>query len=350
MVPRSYSPRSPVWSPNFPPTELPPVPLSDFSSEKFVEEPDALVCTSDGVDLYAHQSILKLASSELRQKVESAALLPRSGGRVCVPFARTGSAVRTLLKYIYPHTTVNIESFEELLDGLDMAKKYKVDGLREMLRGLMRMEGSCVNLRVDPMRAYGIACTYGLEEEAKLAARLAVGKVDFRKQRSTEAGSSDGMDADSAGVLQELHQKGVSLEHAFLLMQKQLSWECALTDVLLRSSHPDSILFLEKEEALVLVCGDCEAKAAHPQHVIDRYDFPVGLVEWQRIWAERVHSLLLSRPFDECRDLFRPECVVEIWDQGCEECMVRLMRNYDELDDWLSRVWRALNRNWLRIF
>lgn len=313
---------------------------------------DVLICTSDGVDLYAHELILKLVSPEIREKLRTASLRPGAEERLCVAFARTGSVTRILLEHIYPHTTVQIKDFDALGEGLDVARTYEVGGLSELLKGMMRIEGSSVHVSADPVRAYSIARTYGMGEEARMAARLAVGKVDFRKQRQSNIGDSDHMDTDggSGGALEELQQRGVGIEHAYALMQKQFAWECVLTDVLLRTSHPDSSLFLTEEEAAVLVCADCRAKITRAPHDTGRYDSPVGLVEWQRTWAERVHSLLLCTPFEECRDLFRPGCVVEIWDQGCEGCMVRLMKSQDLFDDWMSRVWRVLRRSWLTIF
>lgn len=349
--PHSYSPRSPVWSPHYqstellPPVQEPPQPLpilKGFSHDLFIPgcRADILICTSDDVDLYAHESVLKLVSPEIREKLQTTSYRPGAGERLCVAFARNGSAIRILLEYIYPHTAVQIKDFKALDEGLDVARTYEVGGLRKLLRGLMRMEGSSVHVSADPVRAYSIACTYGLGEEARMAARLAVGKVDFRKQRQPDVGDSDRMDTDegSGGALQELQQRGVSTEHAFALMQKQFAWECVLTDVLLRTSHPYNTLFLNEQEEVSLVCIDCQG------------GFPGGLVEWQRIWAERVHSFLLCTPFEECTDLFRPRCVAEIWDRGCEKCMVRLMRNQELFDDWMSRVWRVLRRSWLSIF
>ncbi|KAG9076054.1 hypothetical protein FS749_012218, partial [Ceratobasidium sp. UAMH 11750] len=187
-----YSPTSPspsfVFSPRTP--EWVPAELQDFEHPNFLRfgrpNADLAIHTRDSQTLYAHRVMLLFASSSLESLVLSAIT-----GEIHLQDESSG-AVRSLLEWVYPHTSMNIANFGALDAALSIAKKYQLDAMRDALRFMLRQPGSPINFRKDPIRAYSIATAHGLTSDAQEAARLAVGAVDFRQ----------------AGLLEELMEGG----------------------------------------------------------------------------------------------------------------------------------------------
>ncbi|KAG8736788.1 hypothetical protein FRC10_008950 [Ceratobasidium sp. 414] len=311
-----------------PPPSAPPHRLQDFEHTNFLpgHPADLLITTRDLTVLLAHQAMLSFASDKLAGLVK----FGQSGRALSIHLDEPSGAVRTMLEWIYPHTSMHVGDFDALDTALAISKTYDLGTMHDALRGLLDQSNSPVHVSVDPIRAYSLAIIHGLTSHAREAARLAVGKVDFRKE----------------GLLEEFTKSGVSVECAFRLAQKQFAWECALADVLLRTSVPGDKMVLTEEESQVLVCGECASCAPGREDA----EGPLGMVGWQRIWAEKVYERLICTPLDECAYLFRPDYIPRIWREGCERCLVRLMGNQDMLDDWMSRVCRVLNRQWIDIF
>ncbi|KAG8736785.1 hypothetical protein FRC10_008947 [Ceratobasidium sp. 414] len=297
--------------------------MVDFKHSNFLlgRPADLIVHTRDLETFFAHRVVLAFTSEKLASLVRVS-----TNGAIYFPEEPSG-AVCSLLEWIYPHTSMRIANFGALDAALSIAKKYQLDAMRDALQSMLRQPDSPVNLRKDPILAYSIATTHGLTSDAQEAARLAVGAVDFRRPR----------------VLEELTERGVSVECAFRLVQKQFAWECALADGLLRTSTSSGgNLILEEREWKRLVCAECTSWAEDAG--------PMGMVQWQRNWAERVYERLLCTPLEDCVYLFRSDYVTRVWNGGCERCMIRLMRDQDMLDAWISRVWKMVNRKWEEIF
>ncbi|KAG9073703.1 hypothetical protein FRC06_011194 [Ceratobasidium sp. 370] len=317
-----FSPRSCIFSPGTP--EWIPAELKDFEHPYFLMrrlKADLAIHTRDSQTLFAHRVMLSFASDKLESLVHAAV-----AGVVHLQDEPSG-AVRALLEWVYPHTSMHIANFGALDAALSIAKKYQLDAMRDALRSMLRQPKSPVNIRKDPILAYSVATAHGLSLDAQEAARLAVGVVDFRRM----------------GVLEELTGRGVSVESAFRLAQGQFAWECALADGLLRTSTSSGeALILEEREWKRLVCAECASW--------DEDEGPTGMVQWQRNWAERAYERLICTPLEDCAYLFRPDYATRVWNEGCERCMIRLMLDQDTLDDWMSRVWHMMNRKWEEIF
>ncbi|KAG8755162.1 hypothetical protein FRC12_010967 [Ceratobasidium sp. 428] len=283
---------------------------------------DLCITTRDPVVFLAHRAILAFASDKLAQAVGSHTL----GGLMPVHLPESPKAVRAMLEWIYPHTSMRIEDFDTLEAALLISQKYDLDAMREGLHNLL----STVFLHKDPIRAYSLATTHGFTVVSRKAAHLSLGKVDFRRE----------------GMLEELKAGGVSVECAFRLVQYQFAWESVLADVLLRTCSVGGEMLLTEEESGLLVCGECASRALGREDA----EGPVEVVGWQRLWAERVYLRMICTPFEECDYLFCPDYLSRIWDEGCGQCMVRLMQSQDALDDWLSRVRRVLNKRWVDIY
>ncbi|KAG8697698.1 hypothetical protein FRC09_007705 [Ceratobasidium sp. 395] len=284
---------------------------------------DLRITTRGPVVFLAHSAILAFASDKLAHVVGSHL---NFGGLTPVHLHESPEAVRAVLEWVYPHTSMRIEDFDTLEVALNISNKYDLDAMHSVLRDLLLT----VFLHKDPIRVYSLATTHGFTALAREAARLSLGKVDFRRE----------------GMLEELKAGGVSVECAFRLVQYQFAWESALADVLLRTCSVGGEMLLTEEESGLLVCGECASRALGWEDA----EGPLEVVGWQRLWAERVYLRLICTPFEECDDLFCPDYLSRVWDEGCEQCMVRLMRSQDALDDWLSRVRRVLSKRWTDIY
>ncbi|KAG9119502.1 hypothetical protein FRC07_005448 [Ceratobasidium sp. 392] len=273
---------------------------------------DLRIITRDHTVFLAQRAVLSFASDKLACLAYSHNL----GGLTPIHLDEPTCAVRAMLEWIYPHTSMHIEDFDTLDAAFTISKTYDLDAMRRVLRDLLNQPDSLVNMRADPIRAYSLATSHGFIANAREAAQLAVGRVDFRKE----------------WMLDELKERGVSVECAFRLVQYQFAWESALADVLLRLAGDE--MGLGEEERKVLACSECVT----------------GVTVWQRAWGERVYLKLICTPFEECDYLFRPGYLTRIWDEGCEQCMVKIMRNQEALDDWLSRVHKVLRRKWEDIY
>ncbi|KAG9088262.1 hypothetical protein FS749_002319 [Ceratobasidium sp. UAMH 11750] len=322
-LPPTFAPDSPMLVVLPPYLWCPPFESEDFECLDFLPGylADLAIHTRDSKTLFAHRAVLAFASGPLANLIHAS-----PNGMISFGGESSG-AVRALLEWVYPHTSMRIADFDALDGALGMAEKYQLGAMRDALRGLVYQPSSAVNIRLHPVQAYGIAISHGFTSEAREAARLAVGKVDFRRE----------------GVLEELKSMGVGAEGAFRLMQRQLAWESVLADVLLGSSRPScSELILEEREWNALVCPKCASW--------DEDNGPTEMVQWQRIWAEKVYERLVCTPLQDCAYVFRPDYVTRSWSEGCERCMIRLMRNQGVLDDWMGRVWEVLNQKWDGIF
>ncbi|KAG8713269.1 hypothetical protein FRC09_018909 [Ceratobasidium sp. 395] len=312
--PDSYwMPRSPAYSPRSPD-------VSQCDLE--YTEGDLCIFTQDRTKFVVYRTLLELASIKLAHLVKTS-----FNDRVELWDDESPRAFRALLDWIYPQKLMHIPDYDTLYEALAIAKRYHLGAMRDALRSLLTQPDSAVNICNNPIRAYSIATTHALPSEARKAAQLALGKVDFRRD----------------GALDDLKSRGVSVECAFKLAQRQFAWECALADCLLRANTVNGEeLVLEEKEWKLLVCAECVSW--------DEADRPAGLVGWQRSWIERVYERLICTPLDDCAYMFRPEYVTRVWDEGCERCMVRLMRHQRVLDGWMQKMWEMLESKWAAIF
>ncbi|KAG8778246.1 hypothetical protein FRC12_025081 [Ceratobasidium sp. 428] len=320
------TPSSPAWTGStvdYTPPHSPCIPNLPraLQLDRWFSEGDLTIHAQDGRVFMADRAILELPSKRLADLVKAAI-------NNTLYLSESSGAIRALLSWAYPQKTMHIEDFDTLDEALTIAKRYRLGPMLDALRSLLTQPDSPVHMRIDPVRAYHIAVTHDLMSEAPSAAMLAVGKIDFR----------------DASVLDELKFRGrVSVECAFKLAQRQLAWECALTDCLLRTTtESGEKMILEEGEWKELVCAECVSW--------DEADGPSGLVEWQRNWAEKVFERLIHTPFEDCAHMFRPEYMTHVWSWGCERCMIRLMRNQNVLDAWMRKVWELLDSKWTAIF
>jgi len=129
-------------------------------------------------EIRAHRCVLTAASPFFRDmfSLPQPPSLPSTSSDdahiPCIPVSETHEIFTTLLCYVYPIPRPAIDSLEQLATLLGAALKYDfvtaVEALREMLVS-PRFLKEC------PLRVYGIACSFDLQEEAQIASRYTLG-------------------------------------------------------------------------------------------------------------------------------------------------------------------------------
>lgn len=139
---------------------------------------DVILVTGGGypTEIRAHRCVLTAASPFFRDVFSlpqppslpsyspstSDAHIPR------IPIPETREVFTKLLSYVYPIPRPIISSLDELSCLLAAALKYDFITAVEALRGMLVSPGY---LKENPLRVYGIASSFDLEEEAKIASR-----------------------------------------------------------------------------------------------------------------------------------------------------------------------------------
>jgi hypothetical protein len=122
-------------------------------------------------DFRVHKLILTLASPTFKDMFGLPQ--PTDAPRVDVDVVEVTDPPRALdlvLTLIYPLPPPNVDSLDLLLEGLLLADKYNIEGVRAELR--LRLTNF---LQENPLRVYAIASKFGFEEEAEAASSLTTG-------------------------------------------------------------------------------------------------------------------------------------------------------------------------------
>ncbi|KAI0366975.1 hypothetical protein BV20DRAFT_609555 [Pilatotrama ljubarskyi] len=133
------------------------------------DDADLIVRTSDNVDFHVHRLILSLASPVF------AAMLtfPQPPGtdpqRPVVDLLEDSETLDVFFRVLYPLTDPEERCFPLIRKVLAAAMKYEASAVIASMR---RAFPSLV--KDDPPRVFAIACLFGMEEEAKVAAKEAV--------------------------------------------------------------------------------------------------------------------------------------------------------------------------------
>ena len=134
---------------------------------------DIVLRSSNGFDFRVYKSILAKASPVFEGMFTlplppPSAVPPEeySNGLHVVKLTESTEALDALLRFCYPVREPTLSSIEKTLEVFHAARKYDIDeGImwaREKLTGFASKE---------PIRVYAIACRYGWENEARIAAK-----------------------------------------------------------------------------------------------------------------------------------------------------------------------------------
>ncbi|KAG8742048.1 hypothetical protein FRC10_002074 [Ceratobasidium sp. 414] len=252
-----------------PPTECPPV------NEGFRSGGDVVLCSLDGVEFSAHSVVLSLASPVLAHMFCNAAK------QAVINFAESSKMLSFMLKSIYPRSPPPIPSFEILEQGLHLADKYQLEGMKLRLLKELTVKGSPISVFSDPLRALAFATTHDLKDEAALAASIASESYDFHKPKN----------------LIKLAETMPSIAPVVKMVGMPSARTSILIDVLFQF-HRQPMVLSQQEcfEFLCLICDKIYYNKA-------RYGAP----EWQARWAHWVFQELNTREISDAGEVFTVE-------------------------------------------
>ncbi|KAI0642134.1 hypothetical protein C8Q79DRAFT_929621 [Trametes meyenii] len=135
------------------------------------EDADIVIRSSDNVEFHVHRIILSLASPVFAAMLT----LPQPPGdnptRPVVDVSEDSETFGIFLQMCYPLEEPRLTSFPLIRKVLACAVKYEAPRVLSSMKIALTRPGL---LEEDPLRVFALACYFGLEEEAALAAEKAV--------------------------------------------------------------------------------------------------------------------------------------------------------------------------------
>lgn len=135
---------------------------------------DFILRSCDGVDFPVHRSILAVASPVFKDMLTLGDAAPdemNNGLPVCTTITEDNVALRTLLRFCYPREHPTALSLDEVIPALAAAFKYQMEGTQAMAALKTQLTA---HAPTDTLRVFVVAVRYGLEDEARIAARAAL--------------------------------------------------------------------------------------------------------------------------------------------------------------------------------
>ena len=136
---------------------------------------DMILRSSDNVDFRTFKVLLSLASPVFEDMFD----LPQPGpdmngegmkdGLPVVSISERSKVIEMMLKLLHPKCSLSLDSTDDILEILEMSKKYDMEGVTERARDYARRVLPRVGAD-DPIRAYVAASRLGLDDEVTRAA------------------------------------------------------------------------------------------------------------------------------------------------------------------------------------
>ncbi|KAJ8516593.1 hypothetical protein ONZ45_g6110 [Pleurotus djamor] len=175
------------------------------------------------VDFRIYRALLILSSPlfadllSLPQPSEPGASDEMSEGSHVIPMSESAETIQRLLPFVYPRSVEipRMETLEELQAVLHVAAKYEMKEVQQCLGEILV---SPRFVEVDPMRVFAIACRYGLQQPARLAAKHTL-RLSLPERRYVSE-----MEHISAGNLQRLVEYYFACSSVAAGVAKDFSW------------------------------------------------------------------------------------------------------------------------------
>ena len=148
-----------------------PATIRKFGAPFERKDADLILRSSDHVDFHVHRLILSLASPVFETMFSLPQPLNVDSAPRVVDVTETSETLKTFLLILYPVKTRALLSLTHVRDALEVARKYDAEKATNVLR-LELVHPRF--LEPHPLRVFAIACLFGLEAEAKIAAEKAV--------------------------------------------------------------------------------------------------------------------------------------------------------------------------------
>lgn len=140
---------------------------------------DVILLSSDGIYFKCFKLLLSFASSSffegmfsLPQPTDAISSQSNShDGLAIIPVSEPSSVLDLLLRFCYPITVIDqptVGTLDDVVAVLEASRKYGMDRVEKCVLEIL-VEPRFV--KQEPMRVYGIACRFRLDDEARIAAR-----------------------------------------------------------------------------------------------------------------------------------------------------------------------------------
>ncbi|KAG8686885.1 hypothetical protein FRC09_013861 [Ceratobasidium sp. 395] len=249
--------------------------VDSFVNNEFGTDGDIILRSLDGIEFKVHSLFLSHASPVLGHMFCSGT------PQTVVNVAETSEILRLILQFIYPGSPPPIPSFEILEQGLHVADKYQLEGMKTHLRERLSLKGSPVSVFSDPLHALAFCTVHDFTAEAALAASVASESRDFHKVKD----------------LVEVIKAMPSIAPVVKMIGMPSARTSILIDVLFQFHRRPMMLY--QEDCYNFLCDKCDNiyfKKA-------RYGAP----EWQARWAHWVFQELNTRRISDCSEIFTVE-------------------------------------------
>lgn len=136
---------------------------------------DVIIRSSDGAEYRMSKTLLAQSSPffaqmlSLPQPVNVHAEDEQKNGLPVIPVTEPAKVLDLLLQFCIPRAPPKLEDFTAVANVLEGAKKYQIEWAFDTACGALQRLA-----KAEPVRAYAVACQYGLEREARRAAWFAL--------------------------------------------------------------------------------------------------------------------------------------------------------------------------------
>jgi hypothetical protein len=137
-------------------------------------EADVIIRSSNNIDFYVSKYLLSFSSSVFKDMFHVAQGPPEDeelkDGLQVIPTSDGSDTWRILFRFIYPCGAAGrprLFSLNEFSKAIEGSRKYGITGAEKMIVAELITH----LLKLNPMRVFALACQYGLESEARVAAK-----------------------------------------------------------------------------------------------------------------------------------------------------------------------------------
>ncbi|KDN50539.1 hypothetical protein RSAG8_01037, partial [Rhizoctonia solani AG-8 WAC10335] len=340
--------------------------------------------SKENVEFHVHATLLSVASPIFKD------LMSVGSGERVVELTEDAQTIRLMLTYLYHQTTPGVDTFDLVVKGFEVARKYEIDAMTEWLKTLFRLETSPLYVRRHPLEVYDIASLYGFKDVADACYDHCIRKLDLEDEEEMAQYTASRRDPKSALSLvsklvkrraiitrvlftgprdvaavyvadacydhcirkldledeEEMAQYTASRrdpKSALSLVSRLVKRRAIITRVLFTGHlYPMNLLALEWERSHLdsslankLICEKC-----HPPYS----DVFYSSVSWQTFWAHQAQEVLFREPLLDCERVFKIGFLCKPYDHEgtqtfCEQCFELLqLRNNAAWEDWAGMV------------
>ncbi|KAG2051057.1 hypothetical protein BDR06DRAFT_990596 [Suillus hirtellus] len=162
------------------------VEVSSFRAPFDATDADLIIHTSDDAKFAVHKIFLAVASPLLKRFLLSGSsspcppfeglVLKCDGDHAIIKLEEDAQTTERVLQYCYPFSNPVFSNLNDVQAVLEMMRKFGMKGLMNRVKGSLVQQAF---LDEQPLRVFAIAYRYGLEDEARIAAKYTVRQPFF---------------------------------------------------------------------------------------------------------------------------------------------------------------------------